>query len=414
MNLKRFSPRSWLLSAFFLAVLSLTACTGRGETWPGIAGGTENESILVSFRKQIVSLNPDKSRNWTYPGEDGNGADIFAAALVDGDRVYVGDYKGNVHAIDRESGENVWIYEPERSTFLGFTFGSSDRVIGPVALGEGKLFFGNEHGLRALDIENEEPSEAWFFETEHSVWGQPLYVDDSELDLGPTLYVASLDQHIYALDAETGSKSWEADLGGGVPNGLTLDLERKLLYVGTLNSELVAIRLTDGQIVDRFKTEGWVWGNPVRVDEKLYFGDLNGVLYELVLGDGDSEVFGEAHQRQLSEEPLRATPLIVETSDEDDQSQLVLVIGSENGLVYAVDLSEPSWFVDQSASLRWSQSVEAKAVTNLTWVDFSSEVEGEFLTQRLVIVGTEDTDQLVVALRLDDGGQQEWQYKYDG
>src|SRR5690606_36054860 len=117
----------------------------------------------------------------------------------------------------------------------------------------------------------------------------------------PTLFVASLDQHVYALNPADGSKHWSIDLKASIPGGITLDTQRQLLYVGTLGSELVALDL-EGNIVDTYKTEGWLWGTPTLFDNKLYFGDLKGYLYELHLTDGD-EVFGDVFKRQLSPDP---------------------------------------------------------------------------------------------------------------
>lgn len=425
MKTQSVAPRRWLLGALFLIIILLTACSGRSETWPGIAASPENDAVVVSFRKTVVSLSPDKTRNWTYPDKDNRKADFYAPAIIDDGIVYIGDYKGGIHAVDVENGQGLWTYEPKYTTFLGFKLGASDRVIGPITLGEGKLFFGNEHGVVALDITGESPRELWSFETNHSIWAQMLYVNDASLDIPPTLFVASLDQHVYALNPADGSKHWSIDLKASIPGGITLDTQRQLLYVGTLGSELVALDL-EGNIVDTYKTEGWLWGTPTLFDNKLYFGDLKGYLYELHLTDGD-EVFGDVFKRQLSPDPLRASPLIVEglldsgeTEGEDNDTASVenvpvLVIGSQNGRVYALDLADTNWIRRGENGLRWTKTLEGKTVTDLAWLDLAVVAQdGQNIEQeRLVIVGTEQTDRLVVALRLNDGGSQVWSYKYD-
>lgn len=409
--------RYWLIGALALVLLLLTACGSPAETWPGIASSGEDGTVIVTYRKQVTSLNADKSRNWTYPDEDEDDYTFYAPAVIAGGRIYVGDYKGNVHAIDAQSGERIWLYQPKQTKILGFTLGASDRVIGPVALGDGKLFFGNEHGLVALNIEGERPTEDWTFKTDHSVWAQPLYVDDESLGIEPTLFVASLDQHVYAIDPEDGSERWSVNLGASIPGGMTLDAQRQVLYVGTLKSELLAIRLTDGEVVARLEAEGWVWGNPLLFRDKLYFGDLKGYLYEVALTD-DESVFGETFKRQLSSAPLRATPLIVpglteagETAENVD----VLVIGSEDGRVYAIDLTEDNWIQRRVEDVRWTKNLESWVVADLTWLDLPVVAEdGETIeNERLIVVGTEEADRLIVALRLNDGGAQEWSYKYD-
>lgn len=392
----------WLM---ILAVLLLGACQGRSESWPGITGASDNDSVIISYKHTVIRLNADRDgdREWSYNGKDDT--DFYAPAAINDGRVYVGDYKGRIHAINLETGDGIWIYEPERSEFMGLTFGTSDRIIGSVGIGDGKLFFGDEHGVTMLDISNadeEAPEVEWEFETDHSVWGQPLYVDGMGLD-EPLLLVTSLDQYIYALDPETGEEIWSQDLGGSIPGGVTLDRERRRLYVGTMNRQLVALSL-DGRILDKYETEGWLWGQPALHNDHLYFGDLSGYLYEVELSNDEDSPFRETNNRRLSEKPLRATPLIV--NDEEDQP--VLVIGSEDGIVYAVTLTDPNWISDRSEQqLRWDQELDDdKVVTELTWVD---DEDGH----RLIIVGTEVDDKLIVALRLNDGGEDEWTYEYD-
>jgi outer membrane protein assembly factor BamB len=294
----------------------------------------------------------------------------------------VGDYKGRIHAIRREDGKADWVYEPERTTFLGFTFGANDRILAPIALGDGELFVGTEHGVYALDISEEKPGEKWSFDTEHSVWAQPLYVNDPELG-PPTLFVASLDQHLYALDPDTGRSRWSIDLDGALVGQPTLDVEHSRLYIATLNYEVYAISL-DGEEEDSYATRGWVWGSPVLHDSRLYFGDLKGWLYEVEITD---EGFGDDWSRQLADGALRAAPIIIEDT---------LVAASDDQKVYAVNLTD--------RSVSWEKDVEAPAVTDITWVMHNDEP--------VVVVGTKEKDTLLVALRLSDGNK-EWAYKYD-
>ncbi|NDJ85842.1 MAG: PQQ-binding-like beta-propeller repeat protein [Chloroflexi bacterium] len=388
--------------ALVVLALVLVACGGGEENWPGVTTTSDNDRLYISYKEQIVSLDAEKERLWTYDGDD----KFFAPVVIRDGRLYVGDYEGRIHAIDQESGDRIWLYEPERDSFMGFEFGAVDRVLGSVALNDERLFFGDEHGVSALYIADLEdgatPELDWSFETGHSVWAQPLYLDQEseicpDLDIAPTLFVASLDQKVYALDPEEGTERWSTDMGGGLPGGLTLDCERSRLYVGTLNGEVIALDL-DGEIVDRYETESWVWGKPVLFnDSMLYFADLEGWLYEVELVD---EGFGEVNKRRLSEESLRASPLIVEDAAGDP----VLVIGDKEGEVYALDLNEPNWISDRDVKVRWRKNIDNKALTDLVWLDGE---EGQ-----LVIIGGEEEDRLVVALRLEDGGDRAWSYKY--
>ncbi len=408
MKMPHLVPRSWVIGALILLALLITACSGNSESWPGISGTADNDSVVVSYKRTIVRLSTEiteedtirRTEIWRYKGEDDT--DFYAPALIVDDRVYVGDFKGRIHAIDFETGDGIWVYEPERTKFLGFTFGSSERVIAPVSLSNGTLFFGNEGGITALGISDIEgadaPEVAWEFETEHSVWSQPLYLDGEDFGIDPTLIVASLDQHIYGVNPANGSQRWVIDLGGGIPGNITLDRDRQRIYVGTMNNEVVAVSL-EGEIVDRFETDGWVWGSPALYNDMLYFGDLSGYIYELELTE---DGFGEASQRQLTEDkPVRATPLIVD----DAEGRLVLIVGSEDGFIYALNLT---WISERSEQLRWKYEADTRAVSELTWISAGEE--------RLIVVGTEESDRMVLALRLNANsteGERIWSYEYD-
>lgn len=400
-------PRRLLLGVLLFVLLLVSACTGNSGSWPGIVSQSDN-TVIVTYRKTVVSLNADKSRNWTYKGDEE--ADFYAPAYIDEDsgRVYVGDYKGRVHAINLENGDGVWRYEPERTSLFGLSFGESDRILAPITLGDGKLFYGNEHGVVALDISGDRPSEDWVFETHHSVWGQPLYIDtdDVNVDIEPTLFVTSLDQHVYAINPEDGSERWSIDLEGGIPGGVTfVDGDQPRLYIGTMNSELIVLDLA-GEVLDRFDTEGWIWGQPVLYEGALYFSDLSGNLYQVALTEDGLFDTENSHHRSLTEEPLRASPLIVD----DDNGDAVIVIGSEDKRVYAVDLT---WIPNEGGGVRWNRDVDTKVVSDLAWVDRLSEDSEDEEPKRLIIIGTEDNDKIVLALRLNDGGSEEWSYKYE-
>ncbi len=424
MSIRLTTPRWWAIA--LLAVV-ITACGGNSESWPGISADENNETVFVSYKRTVISLNADNSRNWRYNGEDDT--NFYAPPTLIDDTIYVGDYKGRIHAINAETGRREWMYEPERAEFLFFQLGRNDRVIGQTTIGDDKLFSGDEYGVFALDLSEENPNVLWEFSTGHGVWARPLYISQTSVEnelcanidtsweidwnIAPTLFAASLDKQLYAIDPENGEQRWSLELGGAVAGNITLDCLRQRIYVGTMNQQVLAIDIKTGTILDRFDTEGWVWGNPLIYTTGnaqnpflLYFADLAGYVYQVPLTmDG----FGQdlAQRRRLSDEPLRATPLIVETTD----GTPVLVIGSEDQRVYAINLRPlPNGIPDLREELRWSREIEGRALANLIWMDHQRD-NGQ--TERLIITGTDKDDQMVVALRLSDGGRIEWAYKYE-
>lgn len=419
-NITRLRKLKNLPLLLLLVVLGLfvTACGSGHDSWAGITQYSQGEEmgILVSYRRQVISLRPDNSVRWIYEGE--GDTDFYASAIVDEDRFYVGDYKGRVHAVDLASGKNIWTYEEERTRFLFITIGSTDRVLAPITLGQVQgqkaLFFGNEHGVSALvDIDTNAPRIAWDFETEHSVWGQPLYLTVSQGIDGFALpdlqlIVGSLDKHLYSLNPDTGEQNWKLDLAGAIVSPPTYDPQRQRLYVGTLDSEVYAISVT-GQIIGRFETNGWVWGSPTLYKDSIYVTDLTGWLYELALHPASElnspadQGFREAWSVQLTDEDLalRPSPTIYEPLG--DPTRPILLVGSEDHFVYAIDLFDPN-----GRSIKWRQEVEDETHSQIVVVN---QPDGDSIKE-LVIVSTYNEDNLIVALRLDNGDQ-EWAYQYE-
>jgi hypothetical protein len=419
-------PTKFLKTPLFLLLFSvfIVACGEGPNAWPGVTG-VDEDNLVVAYKREVVRLDANEQRMWRYNGEDDT--DFYTQPTVVDDVVFIGDYKGRVHAISYETGERLWMYEQDVTEFLIFSFGRRDRVLAPITMGDEFVFFGDEYGVNALERAGDEGEIVWEFETDHGVWSKPLYltestvVDDicadyiidweSDWNLEPTLLFASLDKRMYALEPQTGEERWRLELDGAVAGNLTVDCLRQRVYVGTMNNQVLAIDIREGNIIDTFDTEGWVWGGPVIFEDsddderKLYVGDLSGYLYELTLdADGFSE---ETFQRRLSEEPLRASPLIVE---EIDSGRPILVIGSEDRHVYAVPLNGAGWVADRERDIFWSEEFDGRTVSELTVLDRETE---DGLTQRLVIVGSDDDDQMVIALDLGNGGDDAWVYEYD-
>jgi outer membrane protein assembly factor BamB len=414
-----FKSRWLVVVTLSMLSLLLIACTGDEGSWPGIAADdtTDGEFVIVSYRRQVIKFGADGDRDWTYNGEDDT--DFYAPAYIDEENglVYVGDYKGRVHAVDLDNGEGVWTWEEERTQFLFITIGSTDRVIAPITVSDEKdrLFFGNEHGIHSLRIDGRDRESndlEWSYETGHSVWAQPFYLstsvscgeDEKRLSIEDSLLiVTSLDKHMYAFDPTNGDVIWRTNLDGAATNRPAFDCQNERLYVSTLSSEVLAVDLK-GNIVDRFKAKGWVWGSPYLHDWDdnifIYFGDLAGNLYGLEITD---EGFGKDWSYEIDSEgaAFRAMPLVVPYNE-----TYRLIIGSENGRIYAYELklegSEENfdWVIDK----KWEKSYEEEAFANLVLVYDDDEAR--------VVTGTNDESNLVVSLRLRDGDSRRL-YEYD-
>ncbi|NLX09400.1 MAG: PQQ-binding-like beta-propeller repeat protein [Chloroflexi bacterium] len=385
-------PRITIGVLLLLAVV-LTACGGPSSaSWSGLASDDAN-LIYVAHGDRVVAVNPlSGATRWEYPNEDDRDAQFYAVPLVADGTLFIGDYKGRMHAVNAETGAPQWLYEPEKDTLIGpISLTSDDRVISGAAVSDDKVFFGL--GSRnVVAVSRESAAEIWTFETEHGVWAQPLYVPaDQAIDQQATLYIVSLDHRLYAIDPESGDQLWRMNLGGAAPGAPVYDQERGRLYIGTFVSEMLAIDLAQRQIVDRYATENWVWGSPVLEnvddgDDMLYFGDLEGYLYALRLTDNG---FESEWKQAVANDAIRATPLLTNG---------LVIVGSKDHHVYAVS--------KESGATEWEQQTEGEVLTELVFVP---REEDDDEASGLAVVGTSEGDERVIALNVESGDVS-WRY----
>lgn len=377
--------------------LLLVACS-QENPWPGVSKTDDNE-VFVSYERFIAKLDANGKRIWVFPEKDERETMFYAPPVVDDGTVYVGDYNGNVYAVDRETGKEIWAYKVGGTKLFGIANfgGSTDRVIAPIAIAENILFVPDELGVFALNKENGKLLN-WKLDSDRAVWSQPIYVPATE-DKPAMLFAASLDHSLYALDvseidledtvgklddAEEAEVLWKADLEGAAAGQPTYDVERGILFVGTFGSKMLAVSAEDGDILGEYETEGWVWEGPTLYDGVLYFGDIKGYLHAVTFNDGN---FERIWSRQVAKGKLRARPLVT-----DD----LVIVASDDNTIYAVRRD--------TGEREWERDVESKALADLF------QIQGE--DGWMLVTATANKDELVIALRLDNGNER-WSYKHE-
>ncbi len=373
-----------------LAVL-LSACSGGGQVdWPGISinskDGKPGDTIYVTTNKQVVAVNATTGdRLWKYSKDK---VDFYAVPLVaDDGTVYVGDYKGRMHAIGSD-GKGLWIYAPDIEKLIGpLSLKSADRVLSGATYDADRIYFGLGSS-NVVAVSRSTGEEDWVFETNHGVWSAPLLIPANPDDENSraVLYVTSLDHHLYALNPANGDRLWDKDLDGAAPGSPVYDAEHNRIYVGTFLSEMVAVDLNTHDIVDRFSTHDWIWGGPVLKDGVLYFGDLDGYLYAVRATDAGFEKIWEEH---VADKAIRATPLLV-----DD----LVIVGSEDRHVYAVS--------QENGTSRWDEKTKGPVLSEMVLVQGNSE---DAQAENLIVVGTTNKDQVLVAYSSSTGDKR-WTY----
>lgn len=195
------------------------------------------------------------------------------APAVKNGRIYVGylqyEGKGGVAVYDGLNGKLLWHAEVKK--FSPYS---------PITYGEGKVFVGFENKtINCLDAET--GRHLWEQKVDELPYGAPLVFDKK-------VYTAA-GSYLYALDVRTGQIMWQKSIEGHVGHG-SLSIHNKTLYVGTTESQMLAFKASDGNLV---------WANDLKkgsiessaiIDVKkkmLYIGTQENWLLALSLKNGE-------------------------------------------------------------------------------------------------------------------------------
>lgn len=349
-----------------------------------LIGSTPN--ILLAFNDRIVQVDPidgslvelrdadgnvrvddqGNPRRWSVQVTGSTGMHFYARPVqVDEQTMLAADYENKLYEIDIPAAR---IDNPEGVTLPG-------HVVGNPLLTETALYIPlSDGGLVALDPTDY--SQIWRFTGDDGkgVWSQPLLIDG-------TLYTSSMNHHLYALDAETGTEIWNLDLQGAV--GSTPTYANDALYIGSFARKVFKVTL-DGSIAAEFTTNDWVWGAPAVVDDMVYVADLGGYMY--ALRDGDNSLT-EVWNRKVAGRAIRMTPLVTDDT---------IVVGSRDHFVY--------WINRENGEEIVKKETRGEILSDILLIE-----PNDTIREPMIIVSTIAHEQQLAAFTLD-GGNPRWVY----
>jgi outer membrane protein assembly factor BamB len=258
-----------LVTIFIGLTLLMSACVPgpRVVDAPGLA--LDDSEVFVSYGNFISSLDAAKGTvNWSYPEKADNQIIFYAPPLVTDDAVYIGDLANEFHKLDKATGEAIWTYSGAKGFYLGQAAIQDDVVYAP----------NNDGALYALSSDGDL---LWTFETGHYLWAQPQIANDM-------IYIGSMDHFVYALSLD-GTEIWSYELSGAVTGAPLLSEDGSMLYVGSLNNEMLALDTASGNVVWTFEAAESVWGNSVLAEGNLYFSDAAGTIYAISAESGEAD-----------------------------------------------------------------------------------------------------------------------------
>jgi outer membrane protein assembly factor BamB len=209
---------------------------------------------------------------------------------IAGNTVIALDGAGNVLAVDAQTGAYRW-----RTRVPSFTDMTS--VLDD---GRGHMFFAGEFPNDVYALRTSDGRLLWrhpFDERDGAFSDGPLALSGGTI-VGMYLHLvgpgpfgnvvtqgARAHQHVYALQAGTGSLLWDVTIPGSsgvVPNRNEASIPLiygGTIYIGSSVAPVVSALTLTGKIVWQFRTAGVVKGGIAAVDGVLYFGDLSGDLW---------------------------------------------------------------------------------------------------------------------------------------
>lgn len=274
-----------LLGLLIAGLLSgCSTAAGTASSWPEAA--VDGDTGLFAYGSHVFAIDVrNGSLKWTYPAEAETQIQYYAAPAFDESTVYAGSYANTLSAINKSNGIEKWVFN-----------GAGDRYIGSALTANGNVYAPNSD--KFLYAINQSGDLLWKFGTAGPNWTRPL-TD------GTNLYLASMDHFVYALKLEysanelqldkTGGRTlvteplWKTDLGTAVVAEPVLS--NGSIYVATIDGHVYSLDATTGKINWTFTNgDGYraVWGDLVVTEDAIFFGDEKGDVYAVSPSTGDA------------------------------------------------------------------------------------------------------------------------------
>jgi outer membrane protein assembly factor BamB len=265
---------------------------------PVIAG---DRAYVADAKGVLHAINLKSGKaDWTYPTPDG----FETTPLIYDGKVYLGDMAGKFHCVNITDGKKVWVIDAESSIH------SSANVH------DGRIVFGTD-GAEIFCLNAADGKEAWRARAGDRVNAAPA--------IGNGLaYVSGCDAQLRAIDMASGQEKFAADLGALAPGSAVLVKDR--VVVGTDNGRVVCMS-ADGKkthwVYDQVDAKAMVYASPAVADGVVVVGARDRQVHAIDLETG----------RQL---------WTLKTRGDVDGSPLISAgrayVGSKDKKLYVIDL----------------------------------------------------------------------------
>ena len=262
----------------------------------GGPGYGENTLMVGSLEGEVISLSAENgSELWRTRVS----SEILSAPQRASDIVIVRTIDGKVFGIDGDKGRRLWIY---------------DRTVPPLtlrgtstpAIDSGIVVAGFDGGkMAALDVRTGK----LLWETSisaargRSELERMVDIDSEPMIVDGTVYIATFQGHVAAVQLETGRILWSSDLSSYA--GFSADEQN--IYVSDEDSHVWALDRFSGSVLwEQDNLHARATTAPAAIGDQIVVGDLEGYLHWI------SKKTGEFTARErLCKDPVIAKPIVV-------------------------------------------------------------------------------------------------------
>jgi outer membrane protein assembly factor BamB len=339
-----------------MATFFLTSCAGAGNAvnWPGMS--TDGENLYVAYGPGVFGLKADSQELlWSYRPESAS-LFFYAPPSVENGRAVIGDFGAAEGLLKPQTVVSIYgldVSDSSVRTLWARNDLAKDRIVAaPLQINGVAYVATSDNLLLALDAETGD--ELWRFAAEFSIWAQPTYHDG-------TLFIASLDRHLYAINAADGSQKWAVELSGAMSAQPIINADDHLVYAASFDQEVHALDIDSGDEVWSVMATDWVWSAPALADGTLYFGDSSGNVFAVAAADGEVLWQSGVHSMNVVATVAQNPPLAIKGAIQaspvvQDGVVYLASLGnseSEEGLLVAMDAAngEELWQVTTPAPL---------------------------------------------------------------
>lgn len=234
---------------------------------PAVAGDLV---YIAAYNGRIYAISASTRLSQDKYVNEANPQPVIGGPAVVGDRLYLGSADGNVYALNGASLEEEW------------EFKTGGKVWSTPAIEDDTLYIGSfDKKLYALDASD--GTEKWDFETEGAIISTPLVYDN-------IVYFGSFDRHLYAVDTG-GSLKWKfpADSWFWAKPVVYDDI----IYAPCLDGKAYLLNAESGDKINEFDLGSPISSSPVLAGSSVVIASEEGKVYAIDTGTNQLRLLSE-------------------------------------------------------------------------------------------------------------------------